>query len=130
MELDHFRWLVLLVFVQLGINGVFGCWEQKKIALLQLKASMINYTDADPLKSWDFDNKESDCCEWKRVKCNITIGCVIQLAPNRTISYWNGNSGEGWFFNASLFIPFEEYLDLSENWIREWVPNEGTKFIS
>nr|XP_023927877.1 probable LRR receptor-like serine/threonine-protein kinase At4g36180 [Quercus suber] len=72
-------------------------------------------------------NKESDCCEWKRVKCNITSNRIIQLALNSTISYWSGESGGGWYFNAYLFLPFEElqYLDLSNNFILRWVPNEA-----
>ncbi|KAK7827591.1 putative inactive receptor-like protein kinase [Quercus suber] len=37
-------WLVVLVLVHFGMNGCFGCWEQERIALLQYKASTINYT--------------------------------------------------------------------------------------
>nr|POE85711.1 serine/threonine-protein kinase bri1-like 2 [Quercus suber] len=39
---------------------------------------------------------------------------------------------EGWYFNASLFLPFQElqYLDLSWNGIRGWVPNEGFERFS
>nr|POE85713.1 putative inactive leucine-rich repeat receptor kinase xiao [Quercus suber] len=108
------------------MNGCFGCWEQERIALLQYKA-FVNYTDDYHVTPWDSTDKESDCCEWEGVKCNITTGRVIQLALNSTISYWSGESGGGSYFNASLFLPFEElqYLDLSENWIRGWVPNEG-----
>ena len=127
MELGRFWWVVL-VLVQFGINGCFGCWEQERIALLQLKASMINYADLEysnsfTFTSWDSANKESDCCDWERVKCNITTGRVIQLHLNYTISF----DGEHWYLNASLFLPFEElyYLDLSLNWIPGWVPNEG-----
>ena len=111
--------------------GCFGCWEQERISLLQYKAS-VNYTDDYHVTPWDSANKESDCCEWEGVKCNITTGHVIQLALNSTISYWSGESERGSYFNASLFLSFEElqYLDLSENWIRGWVPNEGTEFIS
>ena len=120
---------MVLVLVHFGMNGCFGCWEQKRIALLQYKASTINNANEYYFSSWDLGNIESDCCKWERVKCNITTGRVIQLALNSTISYWSGESGGGWYFNASLFLPFEElqYLDLSENYIRGWVPNEGTK---
>ena len=126
MELGRFWWWVVLVLVQFGINGCFGCWDQERTALLQLKASMINYkADSiydDYFPSWDSANKESDCCDWKRVKCNITTGRVIQLHLNNTIHYW-----KHWYLNASLFLPFEElqYLDLSFNGIPGWIPNEG-----
>ena len=81
MELGHFWWWVVLVLLQFGINGCFGCWEQERTALLQLEASMINYTDeySNYFTSWDSPNKESDCCDWERVKCNITTGRVIGL---------------------------------------------------
>jgi hypothetical protein len=46
MELRRFWWWVVLVLVQFGINGR-GCWDQERTALLQLKASMINYAYPD-----------------------------------------------------------------------------------
>ena len=52
--------VVVSVFFQFGINGCFGCWEQERTALLQIKASMINYTYANSFTSWDSANKESD----------------------------------------------------------------------
>ena len=126
MELGHYWWwLVVLVLVHFGMSGCFGCWEQERIALLQYKASTINYTDEYNFTPYDSADKESDYREWERVKCNITTSHVIQLILGFTIE-------GGWYFNASLFLPFEElqYLDLSYNWIRGWVPNEGTNFIS
>ena len=108
------------VFFQFGINGCFGCWEQERTALLQIKASMINYTYANSFTSWDSTNKESDCCDWERVSCNITTGRVYSIGLNNiTIS--------SWYLNASLFLPFEklQYLGLSYNGISGWVPNEG-----
>ena len=132
MELgSYWLWLVVLVLVHFGMNGSFGCWEQERIALLQYKASTINYIDEYHFTPWDSANKESDCCEWKGVKCNLITGRVIELSLNSTI-YWSGESGGGWYFNASLFLPFEDlqYLDLSWNYIPGWVSNEGTKFIS
>ena len=123
MELRRFWWWVVLVLVQFSINGCFGCWEQDRTALLQIKASMINYSYADSFTSWDSTNKESDCCDWVRVSCNITIGRAIKIdLGDVTIS--------SCYLNASLFLPFEElhYRDLSYNGISGWVPNEG-KFI-
>ena len=132
MELRRFWWWVVLVLVQFGINGCFGCLEQERIALLQLKASMINYTteyseysdSSVYFTSWDSANKESDCCDWERVNCSITTGRVIQLNLNNTFSPY---AEHYWYLNASLFLPFEElqYLNLYANWIPGWLPNEG-----
>ena len=125
----YWWWPVVLVLVHFGMNGCFGCWEQERIALLQFEASIVNYADESFFPHWDLGNKDSDCCEWERVKCNITTGRVIQLTLNGTMSYLSTESGRGWYFNASLFLPFEDlqYLDLNWNGIRGWVPNEGTK---
>nr|XP_023876172.1 receptor-like protein 12 [Quercus suber] len=124
-------WPVVLFLVHFGMNGCFGCWEQERIALLQYKASTINYTFEYHFTSWDSADKESDCCEWEKVECNITTSRVIKLALNNTI-YWSGESGGGWYFNASLFLPFEElqHLDLSYNSICGWIPNEGFERFS
>ena len=120
MELGRFSWWVMLVLVQLCINGCFGCSEQEKIALLRLKASMNNPVGYS-LPSWNLANQESECCDWEGVKCNITTGRVIQLALNNT-GYWTQE-----YVNASLFLRFEElnYLDLSSNFIQGCIPNEG-----
>ncbi|KAL4601390.1 hypothetical protein ACB092_11G269400 [Castanea dentata] len=127
----YWWWPVVLVLVHFGMNGCFGCWEQERIALLQFKASIVNYADEYYFPHWDLGNKESDCCEWERVKYNITTGRVIQLTLYRTMS-WRFQGEVGWYFNASLFFPFEElqYLDLSYNWIHGWVPNEGFERFS
>ena len=144
---------MVLVLVHFGMNGCFGCWEKERIALLQLEASIVNYANEYYFPHWDLGNKESDCCEWEKVKCNITTGRVIQLTLYGSMSnssresgggsYFNGSqfflfkimsypsreSGGGWYFNGSLFLPFEDlqYLDLRWNGIHGWVPNEGTK---
>ncbi|GMY35743.1 receptor-like protein 15 [Fagus crenata] len=126
MELGRFSWWVVLVLVQLCINGCFGCLEQEKIALLRLKASM-NDPDGYSLPSWNSAKEESECCDWEGVKCNITTGRVIQLALNYT---WFEHGL--WYVNASLFLPFEElnYLDLSYNFFPGCIPNEGFEKFS
>ena len=128
----YWWWPMVLVLVHFGMNGCFGCWEQERIALLQYKASTVSYTDESHFTPWDSADKKSDCCEWEGVMCNLTTGRVIQLTLNSTMSDSRRESGGGWYFNASLFLPFEElqYLDLSLNSIPGWIPNEGTKFIS
>ena len=109
MELGPFWWWVVLVLVQLCITGCFACMEQDRIALLQLKASLKDPNRYGPaLPSWNSANEESECCDWERVKCNITTGRVIQLDLNFT-SFWN----EEYYFNTSLFLPFEEFNSLT-----------------
>ncbi|XP_065633477.1 receptor like protein 21 [Quercus suber] len=118
----------LLILVQFDMNGCFGCWEQEKAALLQLKSSINSTAGIDYLQTWNSTNKTSDCCDWERVKFDNTTGRTIQLDLNWIISW----SREDWCLNASLFLLFEElqYLDLEGNWISRWVPNEGFERFS
>ncbi|XP_052198716.1 putative receptor-like protein 8 [Diospyros lotus] len=104
-----------------------GCWEQERIALLHLKAS-INYPNGNSLPSW-VDNKSSNCCQWERVECSNTSSRVIQLSLNRTRDW---ESSKDWYFNASLFLPFKEIktLELSENALVDWAENEGFDKLS
>ncbi|XP_059635205.1 cuscuta receptor 1-like [Cornus florida] len=116
------RW-VLLVLVWIHENGCCGWWEQERIALLQLKAS-INYPNGTSLPSWkDAVGIESGCCDWEGVECNITTGHVVKLLLNLTRDYSLGD----WYFNASLFLPFKQLriLDLMDNSLVGWVANEG-----
>nr|POE80210.1 lrr receptor-like serine/threonine-protein kinase gso1 [Quercus suber] len=128
MGLGRFWWWVVLILVQFDTNGCFGCWEQEKAALLQIKSSINSTTGIDYLQTWNSTNKKSDCCDWERVKCDNTTGRTIQLDLSGIISW----SREDWCLNASLFLPFEElqYLDLEGNWISRWVPNEGFERFS
>ncbi|KAB1208960.1 LRR receptor-like serine/threonine-protein kinase ERECTA [Morella rubra] len=125
MELKRFLWwFIVLVLFSLCINGCFGCLEEERIALLQLKAS-INYPNGSSLSYWDDStNKVSDCCQWKYLECNNTTRRVIRLDLFNVRDY--STQGD-WYLNASLFLPFRElnYLDLSYNRISGWVPNEG-----
>ncbi|KAM3734104.1 hypothetical protein ACB098_11G189400 [Castanea mollissima] len=129
MELGRFWWWVVLILVQFGMNGCFGCWEQERAALLQLKASINSTADIDYFRTWNSStNKKSDCCDWVGVKCDNTTGRIIQLDLSWRISW----SREDWCLNASLFLPFEELqkLNLEGNQISRWVPNEGFERFS
>ncbi|CAK9184898.1 unnamed protein product [Ilex paraguariensis] len=110
----------------------FGCWEEERVALLQLKAS-INYPNGPSLPSWEdrvegYNSIESDCCYWEGVKCNETTAHVVKLSLNKTRNRRLGD----WYFNASLFLPFKELqdLDLSDNQLVGWVANEGFESLS
>ena len=128
----YWWWPVVLILVHFSMNECFGCWEQERIALLHFEASLVNYANENYFPFWDLGNKESDCCEWEKVKCNITTGRVIQLSLNTILGTWSSKDRGRWYLNASMFLPFEElqYLALNENSIPGWIPNEGTNFIS
>ncbi|PPR97419.1 hypothetical protein GOBAR_AA23244 [Gossypium barbadense] len=94
---------------------VDGCWDEERVALLQLQPLLS-------LKGFNWtEEKGSDCCECEWVECNITTRRLTQLSLN------NGLLGYLGFFNASLFLPFEELrsLDLSYNGLVGCVENEG-----
>ncbi|KAK7857004.1 receptor-like protein 15, partial [Quercus suber] len=109
-ELRHFCFLVELVF-QLDFNGCFGCGAQERIALLQLKASMINFTD----ESW---------CELKKLQEIYLSGnnfegglpsCLANLTSLRVLdlsyNYFNGNIVQ---YPLSSLTSLE-YLSFSNN---------------
>ncbi|KAI8570564.1 hypothetical protein RHMOL_Rhmol01G0044500 [Rhododendron molle] len=100
----------------------FGCLEQERHALLTLKAN-INYPyfDADgELSSWEAESTLS-CCEWERVECNNSTGRVtgLSLFGTMTADVEVVDGGPTWledeevgYFNGSLFLPFEELVNL------------------
>ncbi|GLT53544.1 hypothetical protein SLA2020_268090 [Shorea laevis] len=71
----------LLVFLQ--IHQHTGCFQEERIALLELKAflksNIIIYADHRLLPSW-IDDAKSECCGWERVTCNSTTAHVIKLS--------------------------------------------------
>ncbi|XP_052198701.1 receptor-like protein 56 isoform X5 [Diospyros lotus] len=126
----HSIWLWMMTMVMsVLMNEMYcrGCWEQERIALLHLKAS-INYPNGNSLPSW-VDNKSSNCCQWERVECSNTSSRVIQLSLNQTRDW---ESRKDWYFNTSLLLPFKEIktLELSGNALVDWVENEGFEKLS
>ncbi|XP_057987786.1 receptor-like protein 9b [Hevea brasiliensis] len=112
--------LVALVIASLleGWWSCDGCLDDERNALLQLKASFNNPLDRS-LSSWGIDT--DDCCKWENIHCNSTTGRVSQL------TIWS----YGWYvtdryFNASLFLPFQELTSLSlPHGFIDCVENEG-----
>ncbi|TYH49598.1 hypothetical protein ES332_D10G147900v1 [Gossypium tomentosum] len=98
---------VILITVLVGAVWSDGCWDEERVALLQFQ--------------YVYSREVSDCCEWEGVECNITTRRLTQL------SLGNGLFRYLEFFNASLFLPFEELrsLDLSYNDLVGVVENEG-----
>ncbi|XP_052198789.1 receptor-like protein 56 [Diospyros lotus] len=118
----------MIAMASVLVNGMccFGCLDQEKIALLNLKAS-INYPNGVSLPSW-VNNQSANCCQWERVECNNTSKRVIQLSLYLLRDWTLGD----WYFNASLLLPFEELktLDLSYNFLAGWVESEGFARLS
>ncbi|KAJ9162631.1 hypothetical protein P3X46_022390 [Hevea brasiliensis] len=112
--------LVALVIASLleGWWSCDGCLDDERNALLQLKASFNNPLEIS-LSSWGIYT--DDCCKWENNHCNSTTGRVSQL------TIWsNGWYLTDWYFNASLFLPFQELTSLSllHSFI-DCVENEG-----
>ncbi|XP_022755219.1 receptor-like protein 12 isoform X2 [Durio zibethinus] len=141
----EWKWLsvVLVAFLLGRCCECEGCWEQEKIALLQLKPFFTHITDVK--NYWVEEGKQSlDCCQWKRVECNNSTGRVIRLFLNLTTtevyrglvhSYYGEYDWiekDHWYLNASLFLPFEELksLYLGGNSIIGCVGNEGFERLS
>ncbi|XVE80990.1 hypothetical protein DITRI_Ditri15bG0026400 [Diplodiscus trichospermus] len=112
-------WVVLILSVivlEAGLSN--GCWKQERLALLQLKRFFI------PFK----DEEISDCCQWEWVECNITTRRVTTLS----LFGIRSDNEPKWYFNSSLFLPFEELrgLFLNENHMVCCVANEGFEKLS
>ena len=65
----------LIVLVHL--HGLRGCFEEERMALLEIKGGFASFEDLLP--SWVDDHK-SECCEWERVTWNSTTGHVTNLS--------------------------------------------------
>nr|GMD70170.1 LRR receptor-like serine/threonine-protein kinase GSO1 [Ipomoea batatas] len=105
----------------------YGCWEEERFALLQLKSN-LNYPNGNSLPLWIDDNR-SDCCEWSNVICDTTTKHVVQIS----LDYIRVKQIQGdWHFNASLFLPFKmlRALSLSQNGLIGWVENQGFEKLS
>ncbi|KAL5836688.1 hypothetical protein ACOSQ3_013857 [Xanthoceras sorbifolium] len=119
------------------MHGCKGCLEKERIALLKIKALIINAStvlvyDYNPtleswiddhnrtLESW-VDNRASDCCGWYQVECNTTTGRVINLSLSRLLYRSTP------ILNISLFQSFEELqsLNLSSNYFEGCVDCRG-----
>ncbi|KAL5836681.1 hypothetical protein ACOSQ3_013850 [Xanthoceras sorbifolium] len=120
--------MLIMITLVLQMHGCKGCLEKERIALLKIKALIINAStvvvdDYNPtleswiddhnrtLESW-VDNRASDCCGWYQVEYNTTTGRVINLSLSRLLYRSTP------ILNISLFQSFEELqnLNLSSNY--------------
>ncbi|KAG4180063.1 hypothetical protein ERO13_A10G141500v2 [Gossypium hirsutum] len=110
-------WLRLLLISVLALEGAVwsdGCWDEERVALLQLQQFLTDI---------EYSREGPDCCEWKWVECNITTRRVTQLS-----SLWGRlKIKDSNLFNVSMFLPFEELrsLDLYGNNLVGYVDNEA-----
>ncbi|KAG7572190.1 Leucine-rich repeat [Arabidopsis suecica] len=95
---------------KLWLHGCKSCIESERKALLELKNYMISRSVesvfGSVLPSWN-NNKQSDCCRWKGIKCNHTSRRVIRLFFDDM--YFNEHP----LLNLSLLHPFEEVQNLN-----------------
>ena len=103
----------MFVSLQGCLSQISGCWDEERVALLQLKHFF------NRLQDWveGDQHNNSDCCQWGAVSCNESTGRVIELYREL----------REWYLNASLFSAFEqlEALNLSWNSIAGFVENKG-----
>ncbi|KAI9378600.1 hypothetical protein POPTR_018G118035v4 [Populus trichocarpa] len=139
MGLNRFS---LAVVVMMMINAMLpleGCLEEERIALLQIKTSMVDPNHmGSPLLSW---GEDALCCNWAGVTCDSITGRVIVIFLHNARGWfidpskgvWDRNASMGdWYLNATMFLPFQELntLGLSNNDIAGCVPNEGFERLS
>jgi len=114
-----------LMLVMMVLNGWYclGCWDEERVSLLNLKAN-INVTVGTLLPSWVDNKTASDCCQWEQVKCSNITARVIEL----NLDFFPRDYELGdWYFNASLFLPFQDLRNLSlrSSNLVGWIENEG-----
>ncbi|KAD4585389.1 hypothetical protein E3N88_22990 [Mikania micrantha] len=116
------------------------CIEEERMALLEIKDSLINsygYEADKVLRTWvDL----GECCDWERVMCNTTTGHVTRLSLqsldknlNIGIMVESENSLKKlWPLNVSLFLHFEGLtsLNLSSNYLDNQILSTEIKTLS
>ncbi|CAA2989928.1 Hypothetical predicted protein, partial [Olea europaea subsp. europaea] len=95
--------VTLAMIVLSLLNGWYclGYWEEERVTLLHLKANMNFPNRVDEIRI--------DCCQWQGVECSNTTKRVIHLSLDSVRDWKLGD----WYFNASLFLPFQELRNLS-----------------
>nr|XP_034910460.1 receptor-like protein 1 [Populus alba] len=118
-------WMLLALLTLFGEwhGRCYGCLEEERIGLLEIKA--LIHPDGFYLRDWV---DSSNCCEWRRIECDNTTRRVIQLSLLGARVFRLGD----WVLNASLFQPFKELqsLDLGWNGLVGCMENEGFEVLS
>ncbi|KAK1271848.1 hypothetical protein QJS04_geneDACA013075 [Acorus gramineus] len=96
----------------------YGCLTEEQRTLLQIKDSLSDVNEFDPLKDWI---SGGDCCDWERIACKRSSVARIDL------SSVVGSERRIWHPNATMFEQFRglQELDLSDNHIKGWADIKG-----
>ncbi|KAI9393835.1 hypothetical protein POPTR_005G007900v4 [Populus trichocarpa] len=119
-------WMLLALLTLVGdwCGRCYGCLEEERIGLLEIKPLI----DPNSIYMRDWVEYSSNCCEWYGIKCDNTTGRVIRL------SLWDARDQSlgDWVLNASLFLPFKELqsLDLGYNGLVGCSENQGFEVLS
>ncbi|KAJ6296244.1 hypothetical protein OIU78_024147 [Salix suchowensis] len=118
---------------------VQGCLEEERIALLQIKTSIVDPNHmGSPLLSWGND---ALCCGWAGVSCDNITGRVNEIVlfsargwfidPSKGAWSLDASMGD-WYLNATLFLPFQELktLGLRNNYMAGCVAKEDFDSLS
>jgi len=110
--------LALLTLFGQWCGRCYGCLEEERIGLLEIKALI----DPNHLSLGDWVDS-SNCCESPRIECDNTTRRVIQLSLFGARDQSLGD----WVLSASLFLPCKELqsLDLSSNGLVGCFENQG-----
>jgi hypothetical protein len=114
-------WMLLALLTLVGdwCGRCYGCLEEERIGLLEIKA----LTHPNSIHMRDWVEYSSNCCEWSGIECDNTARRVIRLS----LRYARYQSLGDWVLNASLFLPFKELqsLDLGYNGLVGCSENQG-----
>ncbi|XP_011039078.1 PREDICTED: probable LRR receptor-like serine/threonine-protein kinase At1g34110 [Populus euphratica] len=119
-------WMLLALLTSVGdwCGRCYGCLEDERIGLLEIKA----LTNPNSIYMGDWVEYSSNCCEWSRIECDNTTRRVVHL------SLWGARDQSlgDWVLNASLFLPFKELqsLDLGYNGLVGCSENQGFEVLS
>nr|XP_043636101.1 receptor like protein 21-like [Erigeron canadensis] len=133
--------MMLPIFMIGQTQGV--CTEEERKALLNIKASLNDFCYKydvgiiNLLPTWvDHGNtggsRRNECCNWERVKCNMTTGHVTYLSLGNMIAKNAYMDDRIWSLNVSLFLHFKELrsLDLSLNHLDDTILSTGLERLS
>uniref|UniRef100_A0A3N7G7I6 Leucine-rich repeat-containing N-terminal plant-type domain-containing protein n=1 Tax=Populus trichocarpa TaxID=3694 RepID=A0A3N7G7I6_POPTR len=118
-------WMLLALLTLVGdwCGRCYGCLEEERIGLLEIKPLF----DPNSIYMRDWVEYSSNCCEWYGIECDNTTRRVIHLSLWDATDFLLGD----WVLNASLFLPFKELqsLDLSFNGLVGCSENEGFEVL-
>ncbi|XP_052309066.1 receptor-like protein 1 isoform X4 [Populus trichocarpa] len=119
-------WMLLTL---LTYGRCYGCLEEERIGLLEIKALINPNSIFGHLGDWTANKEDiANCCDWSMIECDSTTRRVIHLSLAGARDFRLGD----WVLNASLFLPFKELqsLDLNKNRLVGCSENQGFEVLS